>query len=158
MNKMLFLTSFIALSLAACTGRNSEVAVLNAPPPPAVLSGDAPTVLIAAPVERVQGVIVSRAASKGSVVKVSGNGRLVLERELPVATPEVIAACGQSPIKRRVRVVMTLRPTPAGTQLSERRFIVDNETSADTCQLPLSSQDYAQSISAMSAVKAQAEK
>lgn len=147
-------------ALAACTWTSKEevkepkLAMVE----PAA-SGDTPSIFIAAPMEQVQQVIVSRAASRGSQVKVGGNGRLVLERELPSDTAAVVAACGPSAAHRRVRVVMTLDPQQGGTELSERRFIID--ASADgknICPFPISSTDYSQSMNSMQAVKAEAEK
>jgi hypothetical protein len=116
-----------------------------------------PTIFIAAPPEKVESIIISRAASKGSVIKPYGNGQLILERELPSISPQVEAACGSGWAGRKVRVVITLQAQNGGTLATERRFIVSNSPTGSDCALPLSPADYAQSMAALGEVKAQAE-
>ena len=116
-----------------------------------------PTLFIAAPATKVQQIIITRAAAKGSVIHPADNGQLILERQLPSISREVEAACGSGWAGRKVRVVVTLQSHKDGTLVTERRFIAANGASGGDCAMPLSAEDYAQSMGALNEVKGQAE-
>jgi hypothetical protein len=139
-----------ALALAGCRSA-PQVASLNT-------GAGTPSIFIAAQEAKVQQIIIARAAAKGSIIKPSNNGQLVLERPLEKPSAEVIAACGESWFGRKVRVVISLQVINGGTQVSERRYIIGGAAiSGGDCAMPLSQDDYAQSMSALNEVKAQAE-
>jgi hypothetical protein len=119
--------------------------------------GEVPTVFIAAPALKVQQIIITRAASKGSVIRPAGNGQLILERQLPSVSPQVEAACGSGWAGRKVRVVISLQSHNGGTLVTERRFIAANGATGSDCAMPLTTEDYTQSMNALNEVKAQAE-
>ncbi len=147
--KSKYFVLIFSLALAGCRGGIGGSTIV----------GEAPSMFIAAPKEKVQHIVIARAAAKGSIIKASGND-LVLERPLlGKGSPEVEAACGSSWFNRKVRVVMTLQNVQGGgTQMTERRYISGGSPlSRGPCALPLSSDDYAQSLGAMSAVKVEAE-
>lgn len=142
------------LALCGCNSRlNQTAAGVNA------IAGNAgtPSLFIAAPVAKVQQIIIARAAAKGSIIKPSSGGRLVLERQLTSVSPQVEAACGGSWFGRKVRVVMSLQAVNGGTQATESRYIVGISPMGGDCAMPLTSEDYAQSMNALGVVKAQAE-
>ncbi|MES2907022.1 MAG: hypothetical protein V4691_08385 [Pseudomonadota bacterium] len=143
-----------ALALGACDRTTQTAANFNA----VTNSAGTPSMFIAAPSAKVQQVIISRAAAKGSIIKPSGNGRLVLERPISgTPSPQVVAACGDSWFGRKVRVVMSLQAQNGGTQITENRYIVGMSPMGGDCAMPLTQDDYNQSMNAMSAVKAEAE-
>jgi hypothetical protein len=145
-----FLSLIFALALAGCRSA-PQVAGLNT-------GVGAPSIFVAAQEAKVQQVIIARAAAKGSIIKPSSNGQLVLERPLEKPSAEVIAACGESWFGRKVRVVISLQVINGGTQVSERRYIVGGASiSGGDCAMPLSPDDYAQSMNALGEVKARAE-
>jgi hypothetical protein len=153
MKMKLMTLAFLTLALCGCNRLTQTATNLN------TASADAgtPTMFIAAPVAKVQQIIIARAAAKGSVIKPSGGGKLVLERQLTSVSPQVEAACGTSWFGRKVRVVMTLQAQNGGTLATERRYIVGMSPVGGDCAMPLTQEDYNQSMSALSLVKGQAE-
>jgi hypothetical protein len=153
--RQVFVFAVLALTLAGCNSRlNQTAANVNA------MAGNAgtPSIFVAASPAQVEKVIIARAAAKGSVIKPSKNGKLTLERPLSAKPSEqVIAACGTSWFGRRVRVVMSLSPQNGGTMVSENRYIVGGGPLNSDCAMPLTQEDYNQSMGALSLVKGQAE-
>lgn len=112
-----------------------------------------PGTIINAPLRIVRDVITDSARRRGTAITLVGNG-LVLEAPLAHTRAEVAESCGPHRPGRRTRVVLTTVAEGRGTLLSEERYVVDGQ---QTCFLPLSPEDAAQSRDALNRIKATAE-
>lgn len=113
----------------------------------------APATIVNAPLRIVRDVITDSARRRGTAITLVGDG-LILEAPLAQTRIEVAENCGPHQPGRKTRIVLTTVTEGRGTLLSEDRYIVDG---AQTCYLPLSPEDAAQSRDALNRIKATAE-
>jgi hypothetical protein len=129
---------------------------VQAPAPPVVASGNKPTVLVAAPPQRVQDTIIERARSRGTNVLGANLTGVTLEVPLRQSSQVVEQQCGPHQEGRTLRVYLATSPDGPGTIVTEDRYVIDG--GATTCQLQLTDSDIQEANRSLGDLKTQAER
>lgn len=148
-----FLTVTTLLVLGGCSSKPSAPPAVAAAP--VARTGTALTMPINASVTIVRETIVSRARQRGTAARLADARSVVLERALADTPAALAEQCGAHKPGRIVRIVLGTVPRGAGTDVSERRFIVD--TDGASCPVELSAADAAEGTKSLADLKAQAE-
>jgi hypothetical protein len=139
-----------AAAVAAC----ATPTIRQADPPPAVAPANVPSVIVLAPLSRVQATIIQRANQRGTAVSRVDARAVVLERELPSSPPVLEGSCGPHESGRRVRVILSTQEAGGRTSVTEERFVVDG---ARVCPVQLGEADMTEAMRSLAELKAQAE-
>lgn len=154
MSNMLKISGLVALlAVAGCSSKPSAPPAVTAPP--AARTGTALTMPINASVTIVRETIVSRARQRGTAARLADARSVVLERALADTPAALAEQCGAHKPGRIVRIVLGTVPRGAGTEVSERRFIVD--TDGASCAVELTAAEAADGTKSLADLKAQAE-
>lgn len=134
MRRTLFLLPLLAV--AACSTSRPPVVQAPQPAPAPVATG--PSILIEAPAARVRQTIAARTAARGGKVAANSPEGIVLEAPMRETNQVLADQCGPHQAGRLLRVLLATDSTPAGTLVSERRFVIDGGSS---CQVRLTDQE-----------------
>jgi hypothetical protein len=117
--------------------------------------GGKPTVVINAPVSRVQETIVARARSRGTTVVGANQTGVTLERALPSSSPVLEASCGPHQQGRSVRIYLATQGSASQTVVTEERFVID--PGPRVCAVNLPPADVEEANRALGDLKSQSE-
>ncbi|MGL4636057.1 MAG: hypothetical protein ACRCWF_08760 [Beijerinckiaceae bacterium] len=118
-------------------------------------TGDKPTMIINAPVNRVQDAIVRRAQQRGTTVVGVNQTGVTLERALTSSPPVLENNCGPHQQGRSVRIYLATQGDGARTVVTEERFVID--PGPKVCSVVLPAADIAEANKSLADLKQQSE-